>query len=384
VADTFQDRAIEVTVVRDFATLELRKGEWNRLAERAQTNTVFQTYECHASWWKALGGDRRLLILLAEAHGELIGAAPLMASERLFLGRRQRVVEFIGARSFDYCDFVIDRTRPDILPLFLGRLADGKGSFDQLYLRNIPDTSTTVSELRGFFERRGLPTDIRVLHKAPTRLFNDPATDRELPNKKSLKRHYNYFQRLGELEFRNCTSAEEAFGYLDEFFEQHVRRRAVTDTPSLFRDEHMRSFFRELVRTLAPRGWLLFSVVLFNRKPIAMHFGFEYGNRITWYKPAFDMDYAKHSPGEVLMRYLLEYALERKAAELDFTIGDEPFKSRFANHTRLNYAVRVFRRRLEYYVTRLLLDARKRVERWPGLRRLARKVMGRWRDQLWV
>lgn len=376
--------AIEVTVARDFAALECRKAEWNRLVERARTNTVFQTYEFHASWWKVFGGDRRLLMLLAEADGELIGLAPLMVSERLFLGRRQRIVEFIGARSFDYCDFIIDRTRPDVLPLFLSNLVGAKDSFDQLYLRDIPDTSTTVAELRGFFKDGGFLTDVRVLYEAPTHLFNDPAADRQLPNKKSLKRHYNYFRRSGELEFRHCASAEEAMRYLDGFFEQHIRRRAATDTPSLFHDECMRSFFRELVRALAPKGWLLFSVVLFNEKAIAMHFGFEYGNRIIWYKPAFDTEYARHSPGEVLVRYLLEYALERKVAELDFTIGNEPFKYRFANHTRLNYAVCVFRHWLPYRMNRLLLDARKLVERSPALARIARKALGRWRDQPWL
>jgi CelD/BcsL family acetyltransferase involved in cellulose biosynthesis len=371
-----------IEVARDFAALESRIEEWNRLVERAQTNTVFQTYECHASWWKVFGADRRLLILLAEADGELIGLAPLMASERSFVGHTQRMVEFIGARSFDYCDFIIDRTRPDVLPLFLSELADGEDAFDQLYLRNIPGSSTTVGELRRFFESSGFLTDIRVLYEAPTRLFNDPAADQQLPNKKSLKRHYNYFRRSGELEFRNCTNAEEVLRYLDGFFEQHIRRRAVTDTPSLFLDERMRSFFRELVRTLAPRGWLLFSVVLFNQKAIAMHFGFEYGNRIIWYKPAFDMDYATHSPGEVLIRYLFEYALQRKVGELDFTIGKEPFKYRFANHTRSNYAVCAFRKWLPYRMNRLLLDARRLVEQSPAFTRIARKALGRWRDQL--
>lgn len=375
---------VQVVVVHDFAALASRAGQWNRLAERACTNTVFQTYQCHASWWSAFGHDRRLLVLLAETGGELVGVAPLMLSEQRVLGFAQRVVEFIGARSFDYCDFIVDRERPEVLALLVRTLGQGEAAFDQLYLRDIPDTSPTIGELRSLFGNRGLATDVRVLYEAPTRLFNDPESDRQLLNKKSLKRHYNHFKNSGELEFRNCASADEALGYLDGFFEQHVRRRTVTDTPSVFEDERMRSFFRELVRTLAPRGWLLFSVVLFNGKAIAMHFGFEYGNRIIWYKPAFDLDYARHSPGEVLIRYLLEYALERKVSEFDFTIGAEAFKYRFANHTRSNYAVRVFRSRFQYGLTRLLLQARVLVERHPDLERLARKVMGRWRGRPWA
>lgn len=55
-------QAIDVTVVRDFAALEPRKRDWNALVARAHTNTVFQTYECHASWCRVFGVDRQLLI----------------------------------------------------------------------------------------------------------------------------------------------------------------------------------------------------------------------------------------------------------------------------------------------------------------------------------
>lgn len=377
-------RSIKVTVVEDFAALEPRRNEWNALVERAQTSTVFQTFEFHATWWKIFGKDDRLLVLLAENDRGLLGIAPLMVLERRFLGRLQRVVQFIGARSFDYTDFIVDRMQSEVLPRLLSTLATSDDGFDLLYFRDIPDTSSSLSALRRFFKEQGRPTDVRVLYEAPTRLFNDAAKDRQLPNKRSLKRHYNYFQRSGQLEFKNFVSAEEILSYLEIFFQQHIRRRAATDTTSLFVDERMRAFFRELVVALAPAGWLLFSVVLFNRKPIAVHFGFEYGNRITWYKPAFDMDYAKHSPGEVLIKYLIEYALERKVKELDFTIGEEPFKYRFANHTRSNCAVRVYRHWLSYRVNRLLLDAKGFVQRSAPLTRIARRTLGRWRDQPWL
>ena len=382
-AATLRVMAFEITVVQDFSVLEARGQEWNALVERAETGTIFQTYEMHASWWNAFGNTGRPLVMLAIERGKLFGIAPLMISDQIVLGHARRVVQFIGARSFDYCDFIIDRARPDVLPLLLANLAYRK-TFDLLYLRDIPDTSTTVGRLRNYFEGRGLPVDVRALYDAPTLLLKDPVADRRLANKKSLKRHYNYFHKAGRLQFKTCATADEIFEYLDVFFEQHIKRRAVTDIPSTFHDEAMRAFFRELVRTLTPKGWLLFSVVLFNEKPIAMHFGFEYGDRIIWYKPTFDIGYANHSPGEVLMKYLLEYALERGVRELDFTIGAEPFKYRFANHTRSNSAVRVFRNSLPYRITRMMLDVEDFVRTSPALSRIARRALGRWRGKAWV
>jgi CelD/BcsL family acetyltransferase involved in cellulose biosynthesis len=376
--------AIRISVVEDFGALAARKADWNALVERSHTATVFQTYEFHESWWRVFGGGARAAVLLAENGTELLGVAPLMVIERRFLGRTQRVVQFIGTRSFDYCDFLIDTARDEVLPLLLGRFAELVGEFDVLYLRDIPGTSPTLGAMQQRFESHKPPIDVRVLYQAPTRLFNDPAADRQLANKKSLKRHYNYFRRTGELEVRHCRSLAEVAPYLKRFFDQHVRRRAVTDTPSLFVEPRMREFFTTLASAVGEKGWLLFTIVLYNGEPIAMHYGFEYGGRIIWYKPAFDMELAKHSPGEVLIKSLIEYALEQGAAELDFTIGEEAFKYRFANHVRTNYAVRLYRRRMPYELGRLLIRARALVERYPAVTRVARRIASRWRGEPWL
>jgi CelD/BcsL family acetyltransferase involved in cellulose biosynthesis len=371
---------LHVRAISDFAALEPLREAWNRLVERAHTATIFQTFECQASWWRAYGEGNALRVLLAEASGELVGIAPLYAST----ARGGRLLQFIGARSFDYADFIVDRDRPDVLPALLESLWSLERRFRLIYLRDVPAESPTRTAVQRFFASRGKPVDARVLYEAPTRVFGDAEADRQLPNKKSLKRHFNHFRKAGRLEFRSRASLDEVMALLDVFFEQHVRRRAVTDTPSLFLDPRAKSFFRELARELAARDWLLFSIVRLDDRPIALHFGFEYGGRITWYKPAFDVDHAKHSPGEVLIKYLLEYALERGVAELDFTIGGEAFKGRFANHRRYNYAVRVFSGRIPYYTAKALLGARSFVERHEALARFARRALQRWRGEPWL
>jgi CelD/BcsL family acetyltransferase involved in cellulose biosynthesis len=86
----------------------------------------------------------------------------------------------------------------------------------------------------------------------------------------------------------------------------------------------------------------------------------------------------------VLIKCLLEYALSSGAAELDFTIGEEEFKYRFANHTRRNCAARIYPSWLPYRMHTLLLAARAGVERSPWLTRLMRRLLWRWRSQAWM
>src|SRR6266498_2549930 len=195
---------IRVTQVDDLDLLWARKAEWNALVERGATNTVFQTCEWHACWWKTLAGDARPFVLLAESAGEMVGVAPLMLSERRVLSRKRRVVEFIGARSSDYCDLIVDQRRPEVLPLLLEWLAEHDQQWDVLQLADIPETSPTLRALPAFFEQRGRLTDVRALYEAPTRIFGDPAADRQLVKKKSLRRHENYFRQHGTLEFKHA------------------------------------------------------------------------------------------------------------------------------------------------------------------------------------
>jgi len=63
---------------------------------------------------------------------------------------------------------------------------------------------------------------------------------------------------------------------------------------------------------------------------IAAHFGYVFSNHFFWYKPAFEIELAKLSPGEVLLRELMLEMKSREIEYFDFTIGEEAFKARFA------------------------------------------------------
>jgi CelD/BcsL family acetyltransferase involved in cellulose biosynthesis len=91
-----------------------------------------------------------------------------------------------------------------------------------------------------------------------------------------------------------------------------------------------------------------FCALFLDDRPIAFHFGFISRNRLLWYKPSFDIRVAKGSPGVTLACNLIRFAQENSLAELDFTIGDEPFKSRFCSEYRIVDEYRVHKSRLRY------------------------------------
>ena len=378
-----QAHTSRVRCIRSFEELAAIRSEWSALLQRAHSFTPFQTFEWHAAWWRVFGGDFELFVLCAEEGGRLIGIAPLMLTSRRLLGRRLRVAHFIGLYQSDFCDFILDQSRPDALGLLLDWLAANPEDWDALDLRNFEGGSATLRVVQEFFAARGYLVEQRHWNQAPTYMFGDQQADNELLKKKSLRRHYNYFQRQGRLEFKHYTAAEDIVDHLEEFFRQHIGRWGQTETPSQFLQERPRAFCQEIVRALAPTGYLRFAVVSLDDKAIAYHLGFECDGRFIWYKPTYDVALARHSPGEVLIKYLLEDASGRGLIEFDFGPGEEAFKYRFSNYARSICSAHVYRDRLAGHGDRLQFKLRDRIRRSPALKRLAWRLLGRWYGRIW-
>lgn len=322
------------------------KAAWDGLLDRSPGCSVFQSFPWHVCWWRAFGDPHELSVVLAYSGSRLVGIAPLMIVRQGGPnGHGRRQVHFIGSTNHasDYCDFIIDPDVPEALDALLEQVHAGSGEFHRIDLSHFPGHSPNQARTLEYFRSRGIRASVEYQVDAPVRILGDATADLKAANKSSLKRHTNFFRKAGELSFHRCASPAEILGYLDRFFEQHKARRAQTISPSQFLDPAQQAFYRDLVQHLHPYGWLRFDVVLFNGEPLAFHFGFEYRRRFLWYKPTFDASFASRSPGEVLIKFLLEDAIERKLEEFDFTVGAEPFKYRFANRIRSNNRLIVFR-----------------------------------------
>lgn len=363
----------------DSAGLAQVRVEWNDLMDRCAASSVFQTHPWHACWWRAFGAPHQLLVILAYAQSRLVGIAPMMITpQRTPLGRSQRHIHFIGSVNdvSDYCDFIIDPDFPEALTALLDALCEDTRSFGRIDLSHFPAHSPNHAAALEYFRRRNLRTSVELHAHAPVRMLGDWQADLKAANKSSLKRHTGFFRKQGSLGFRRCESAEEILGHLEGFFEQHRSRRALARSQSQFFDPVHRAFFTDLVRELFPYGWLRFDVVLFNDAPLAFHFGFEYRRRFIWYKPTFDVAFAARSPGEVLIKHLLEDAVNRRLEEFDFTVGAEPFKYRFANHSRFNNRMLVFFRLADYWGYRALHHGKLAAKRLLGRDRVSGETVG--------
>lgn len=335
--------------------------EWDALVEASATNTIFQTWEWFDGWWRVFGTGHRLFFLLLRSlrTGRAVGFAPLMISA----GAGRRELRFAGTGNADYLDVVVSERHDEAIAALSQFLSANRQHWDVISLQNVPRESPLGALLPLTMRRFGLSAAVVGRVPCPVLLLDDAKAVGRMIDKYSLRRREHWFQRQGRLTFRRIEPGEETDRLLPVFFAQHIERWRDSSAPSLFNDPRQQQLYRELAATLGRKGWLAFSVLELDDAPIAFHFGFEYQHKLLWYKPSYAPEQGAHSPGLVLIRRLVLDALKAGHTEVDFTVGDEPFKSRFANHRRSNINIRVFKNRTLFVAAVLSYHSRQFAKR---------------------
>jgi CelD/BcsL family acetyltransferase involved in cellulose biosynthesis len=341
-----------------FHDLPSIKSAWNQLLLQNSVNEIFLTYEWFHSWCQAFQSGYTSLILLGWIGEELVGIAPLLIKKVRNRRIRYRSLRFLAQG--DYADFIVKlEAQKTFLRKIFEYLWQIREEWDVLELYNIPEYSRALQDIKDIPSELKLDLNIQKNIACPTMMVDkDLEFAQSCLKKKSMIRHYKYFKRDGDLSFQKIVDRSEIKKQLEPFFRQHIERRELAEGESLFLHPEVQDFYHRLVENL-PSDWLDFSEVIFNGETIAYHFGFLYNQKYVWYKPAFNVQYAKRSPGEVLLRFLIENALEKRVKEFDFTIGDEPFKQRFSNLVRYNYKIELISNKWIRYWWKLLDCLRK-------------------------
>jgi CelD/BcsL family acetyltransferase involved in cellulose biosynthesis len=314
---------VTTRVIESFDDCEIEEL-WQRLLERGDTNEVFLTWEWQRAWWISFGRGK-LSLIVVERDQEPMAIAPLFADGGM--------VFFVGSGGSDYLDFIGDISEPEVLDEIIRAAIGCAPDFLGFRFYHVPDRSRTGKLVSAAGQRLGMKCYEEGELTAPALDFR-VAKERSLSptGRKSMLRHERTLRRDGDLVVEHMSRGETFRQHLNAFFEQHIDRWKATSSPSLFLDPKQREFFEHLTLLAGDAGWLRFTRVVWQGRPIAFHFGFSYRKKYLWYKPSFAIDLARRSPGEVLLRHLLLTASDEGAEIFDFGLGDEAFKSRFATH----------------------------------------------------
>lgn len=362
---------MDIRIVSSLDDVGLDERGWNDLVHQSDTDTVFQTHQWTRSWLEAFGCNGRPLFVTVNDKDGVKAVAPMVTDVS---GAEGHDVRFLGDGRADYCDFIAGRDKSEAISLLLGAILRCGPRI--LELNNVPERSQTPRLAREVCRAQGYHVLVERQYLCPRLVIDgNLETAKRIRDKASLRRRERLLQRRGRLVVHHQKAGGEIEPRLDQFFAQHIARWAGSVSPSLFLKAPNRAFYRALAASLSDEGWLLFTTVELDGQPIAFHYGFDYQGAVLWYKPSFERAHASASPGLVLIRTLIGYAIEHGRREVDFTIGNEPFKARFTNSLQATQCVTAFRNSLAWSRAR----ARRRVmrivkgwARWPQNRNLRR------------
>ena len=319
-------QSIQYRILEGFDDSSITPDIWNDLIQKGTVNEIFLTWQWQKAWWQVFGRGK-LLLITVEQDGKHSAIAPLFSDGGMIF--------FVGSGGSDYLDFIGDISSTDMLEHILLLAIKEVPDFTGFRFYHVPDTSPTASKLADAAKKQQwLCYDEGDLPSPLLDIKNLPEWAEEATRKKSLVRHENWFKKNGGTRVQHFSNAEDILPQLDHFFSQHIARWEQTPFPSLFTENKQQLFYKCLTELTSEKNWLRFTVINWQDKAIAYHFGFHFKSSFLWYKPSFDIGLASHSPGEVLLRQLLLQAIRENANIFDFGLGDEAFKKRFATHTR--------------------------------------------------
>lgn len=319
-------------IITTFEDLHKLRADWERLWTSAMRANVFNSFSYVEAWWRVYGERYRVFTPVVTDGDEVVAILPLILADSS--------LRFFCFSDADFNDALVKPGGAVAFRPLFATLEDARSQWTSCFLENVPEDSPLLQWLRGTSLVR---FSEHVLNVCPTiNLRKDREAEFErLLGKKPTTQEEKRLQRFGNLQFRHIEDRAEILNHLPVFFRQHAHRWALEGTRGRFTHETSRDFYKRIVMSLDPSRELRFSVLEAGSIPLAYHLGFEWGGRMLFFKPTFDIDYWDFSPGRVLLRKLLQYARDKNLEEFDFSIGDEDYKHKYANLTRHNYEIRI-------------------------------------------
>ncbi|MDD4052658.1 MAG: GNAT family N-acetyltransferase [candidate division Zixibacteria bacterium] len=363
-----------VSKIESMEAFEALASEWNGLLTENDTNNVFLTHEWVRSWWQAFHHQHSLYILAIRDDRKLVGLAPLMLTRTGFLGRKSRIIRFIGTPNADYAD-IIGPDKKKLVGLVCACLEAHRDEWDRVELSQIGQASATTAAFRDVLTQNRSRFEIKEIETCMAYVYEGPEDKRtafQLPRKTTLKRSMKHLDEAGGLTLEQIDDPEKILAHLPAFFHAHIVRWEGTATPSKFNKPAFRAFYENLVKNLGPAGYISFKILRHQDRPIAWFFTYRYNNTAYLYTLVHNRFYSKHSPGNILITMIVDDCVRRGYAMVDHTRGARAHKGIFANREAINYRVSIFKssgayRRMRFYEwLKRTLPARKLAEnkRW--------------------
>ncbi len=312
--------------------------EWEALFDRVGCDNPFLSCEWAQICLRHLKEGSTPVFALARRDGRLVGVGAFETAPLKPFGRELR---FLGWPHGDYRGILIEDGQSKNTPAALLDSVLQAGGFDRVRLERFREGTEGCAGALQALERAGRAQRRVAGMSCVLELDGDYDSylrGRSKNLRREVRKSANHAKTDGRVaSFSRLTSLDDNF--LREMFEIHQLRHAHKEGTGVFARSSGREFFRDVSATMASKGWL---------DVVAMHLdgeliGFSYGLRVrgthfTWlcgFRPSAERYY----PGIALVEYLIRTSSKMGLSTIDFMIGVEQYKTRWATGNREHYGI---------------------------------------------
>ncbi len=364
---------IAIEYIQDRERFDELREEWNELLRESAADSLFLTWEWLRTWWRHLGGGRKLFIVAVRQGGRLLAIAPLSKTSGVF-ARLMPIVEFLGIGTVgsDYLDLIVRRgSEPEVREALVREM---RGWQSSLALGQLREEAGAASVMQRLAEERWAvsreQTDVCPFIPLTGHTFDSYLGTLGREHRYNFRRRLRNLERDAAVRFEKVEDEDgrrEALSSLLALHDERWRTRGGSDA---FDAAPILAFHDEFSRLALQRGWLRLFVLRVDGQPAATLYGFRHGRTLSYYQSGWDPRFAHRSVGLVTLGLAIRSALEEEAEEFDLLHGRESYKFHWAREVR-------HLSRIEAYPpgARGLVLRRARGASRAG-RRLARHVLG--------
>ncbi|MFH0926718.1 MAG: GNAT family N-acetyltransferase [bacterium] len=332
---------------KDFLSLD---KVWNNLLEKSPTDTVFLRHEWFNCWWKSLGKQKQLFIILVKKKEKIIGIAPLMISREPFRRILVRKVKFVADDNSFRCNFIIDnqdsKNRKKVIEAIIDYIYKKQEMWDIVELENIPSGSFT-SELidvlaslkdKVYGIKRGLISPYIYINTNWDNYFSNRP-------KRLHKNIKNKSNRLSQANGYAIEEIKQSDNTLSLIFEISAKSWKAREGKAITQLEERRDFFTNLSKIASSQGWLSIWLLKINNEPVAYEYQLKYKDTVCALRGDFKEDYKEYSPGSILEYYVIKHTIisNNNIKEYDLGGGCDFYKTNWTSNLRTHSIFLMFK-----------------------------------------
>jgi CelD/BcsL family acetyltransferase involved in cellulose biosynthesis len=314
---------LALEVVDSIDSLEALEPEWYRVWQSDPDATPFQSPDWLLPWTRHLWGGGKLRILALRHRDRLTAIAPFFLWG-FDAGPGRLRLSFLGSGISDYLGPVcMPECRAEasaaVVRWLLGPRAEWSAADLQELRSSSPLLEAAGVEHLDSFECSACP----VLHLR--RSFGEQLSALDPHFRRSLQTAERRLRAFGKPEF--VRGGEQNYGdLLSSLFELHARRWEQRGEPGMFSTENLKAFHKETADRMSRNGLLRLYGIAVEGRFIGVQYNFAAKGRVYAYQSGFDPEWARASPGAVILAHSIREAIGEGASEFDFLRHRAEFK----------------------------------------------------------